>query len=76
MSNQRKNNVRTIEMTATSSLTVNLGNYNSARIEFSITKEINNDANVDMEQLKQELWNEVNTEVDNQIEDIKNAFKK
>lgn len=76
MSNQRKNNVRTTQMTATSSLTVNLGNYNSARIEFSITKEINNDANVDMEQLKQELWNEVNTEVDNQIEDIKNAFKK
>lgn len=76
MSNQRKNNVRTTQMTATSSLTVNLGNYNSARIEFSVTKEINNDANVDMEQLKQELWNEVNTEVDNQIEDIKNAFKK
>ena len=68
-------NVKTTRISATSSLTVNLGNYNSGRVEMTIEKSINNPDLVDMKKVKEELWEEVNTEVDKQIQDLRNAIK-
>lgn len=68
-------NVKTTRISATSSLTVNLGNYNSGRVEMTIEKSINNPDLVDMKKVKEELWEEVNTEVDKQIQDLRNAMK-
>lgn len=68
-------NVKTTRISATSSLTVNLGNYNSGRVEMTIEKSINNPDLVDMKKVKEELWEEVNTEVDRQIQDLRNAMK-
>ena len=70
-------NTKTKEITATSSLTINLGNYNSARIEFSVTKEIIEEGTEEeMKKVKEELWDEVNKEVDNQIAELKTVFNK
>lgn len=68
-------NVKTTRISATSSLTVNLGNYNSGRVEMTIEKTINDSSLVDLEKVKTELWDEVNQEVDNQIRDLKNSLK-
>lgn len=68
-------NVKTTRISATSSLTVNLGNYNSGRVEMTIEKSINNPDLIDMKKVKEELWEEVNTEVDKQIQDLRNAMK-
>ena len=68
--------VETTKISVTSSLTINLGNYNSGRVEMSIEKTINNPENVDIEKVKEEAWNEVNSEVDKQIADLKASISK
>lgn len=67
--------VYTSKISASSSLTVNLGNYNSARIEMTIEKTITNPSMVDIEKVKKDLWDEVNNEVDNQVMELKRSIK-
>ena len=64
------------EITATSSITINLGNYNSGKLEFSMKKVINNPEAINLEEEKAKLWEEVNNEVDKQAELLKQCFKK
>lgn len=63
------------KISATSSVTINLGNYNSARVEFTMEKVINDSTKIDLEQEKAKLWDEINREVDNQAQDIRNSLK-
>lgn len=69
-----KNAIEPIEISATSSLTINLGNYNSARLEFSIKKRINDINAINLEEEKSKLWDEVNQEVDNQVQELKKSL--
>ncbi len=63
------------KISATSSVTINLGNYNSARLEMTIEKIINRPEEIDIEVEKEKLWNEVNAEVDKQAQDVRNSLK-
>ena len=63
------------KISATSSVTINLGNYNSARVEFTMEKVINDSTKIDLEKEKAKLWDEINREVDNQAQDIRNSLK-
>lgn len=62
-------------ISATSSVTINLGNYNSARLEFTMEKTINDSSKIDLEEEKKKLWDEINLEVDKQAQDVKNSIK-
>lgn len=66
--------IETTKIIATSSFTLNLGNFNSAKIEFTMEKVINNPDNVNLEEEKAKLWNEVNDEVDKQIRAIRQSI--
>lgn len=76
MANTTKPAIAVKEITASSSLTINLGNYNSGKLEFSMTKTINKPEQIDLEAEKEALWNEVNSEVDRQAQELKNVFNK
>lgn len=65
----------TTKISATSSVTINLGNYNSARLEFTMEKVINNPEAINLEEEKAKLWDEVNAEVDKQAQDVKDSLK-
>lgn len=67
--------IEVTKISATSSITINLGNYNSARLEFTMEKRINRPEEIDIEAEKEKLWNEVNAEVDKQAQDVKNSLK-
>lgn len=67
--------IETTKISATSSLTINLGNYNSGRIEMTIERTINEPDKVNLEEEKTKLWDEVNAEVDKQIQDLRNSLK-
>lgn len=69
-------NIEVKEITATSAITINLGNFNSGKLEFSMKKVINNPEEVNLEEEKAKLWEEVNNEVDKQAELLKQCFKK
>lgn len=71
----KKQPIEYSKISATSSVTINLGNYNSARLEMTIEKVINRPELVDIEAEKEKLWNEVNAEVDKQAQDVKNSLK-
>lgn len=71
----KKQSIEYSKISATSSVTINLGNYNSARLEMTIEKVINRPELVDIEAEKEKLWNEVNAEVDKQAQDVKNSLK-
>lgn len=45
-------------------------------VEYSEDRAVPDVENIDVEQERQELWDTVNTEVDNQIADILKTFKK
>ncbi len=66
--------IETTRIIATSSFTLNLGNFNSAKVEFTMEKVINNPDNVNLEEEKEKLWNEVNDEVDKQIRAIRQSI--
>lgn len=68
--------IEVTKISATSSITVNLGNYNSARLEFTIEKRINNPEAINLEEEKAKLWDEVNAEVDKQAQDVKESLRK
>ena len=68
--------IETTKISATSSLTINLGNYNSGRVEMTIEKTINNPDKVNIEEEKAKLWDEVNSEVDKQIQDLRDSLKR
>lgn len=63
------------KISATSSATINLGNYNSARLEFTMEKVINDPSKIDIEEEKEKLWEEVNGEVDKQALLVKESLK-
>lgn len=67
--------IEVTKISATSSITVNLGNYNSAKLEFTMEKRINRPDLINLEEEKEKLWNEVNAEVDKQAQDVKNSLK-
>lgn len=70
--------MKSIEVTkisATSSVTINLGNYNSARVEMTIEKKINRPDRVNLKEEKEKLWDEVNAEVDRQAQEIRASLK-
>ncbi len=71
----KKQPIEYSKISTTSSVTINLGNYNSARLEMTIEKVINRPELVDIEAEKEKLWNEVNAEVDKQAQDVKNSLK-
>jgi len=73
---QKKPSSYVSQISATSSLTINLGNYNSGKVEFSEVKIIACDHKIDLKKEKEKLWDEVNMEVDKQIGDLKAAFTK
>ena len=68
--------IYTSQISATSSLTINLGNYNSGKVEFSEVKTIQANHPINLTQEKKKLWDEVNKEVDTQIGELKDAFTK
>ena len=67
--------IEVTKISATSSVTINLGNYNSARLEFTMEKRINNPEGINLEEEKTKLWDEVNAEVDKQAQDVRNSLK-
>ena len=67
--------ITTSKISATSSITINLGNYNSARVEFTMEKTINDESKINLEEEKEKLWNEINAEVDKQAQDIRDSLK-
>ena len=67
--------IEVTKISATSSITINLGNYNSARLEFTMEKRINNPEAINLEEEKAKLWDEVNAEVDRQAQDVRNSLK-
>lgn len=67
--------IEVTKISATSSITINLGNYNSARLEFTMEKRINNPEAINLEEEKTKLWDEVNAEVDRQAQDVRNSLK-
>ena len=71
-----KNPIETTRISATSSLTINLGNYNSGRIEMTIEKTINDPSAINLEEEKAKLWDEVNSEVDKQAQDLRESVLK
>ena len=70
-----KEPIEVSKISATSSVTINLGNYNSARVEFTMEKTINDPSKIDLEAEKAKLWDEINREVDTQAQDIRNSLK-
>ena len=67
---------KTTRIVVTSSLTVNLGNYNSGRIEMSIEKVLTGEeSDEEIAKIKNDSWDEVNFEVDKQIRDLKDSLK-
>lgn len=72
---EQKEPIVVTKISATSSVTINLGNYNSARVEFTMEKAINDASKINLEEEKEKLWNEINNEVDRQAQDIRNSLK-
>lgn len=72
---EKEKAIYTSKISATSSVTINLGNYNSGRLEMTIEKTITNPDMVDIEEEKAKLWDEVNSEVDKQAQDLRNSLK-
>lgn len=63
------------KLTCSHALTLNLGNYQSAKFEFTMEATINN-PNTNIEEVKQRLWNDVGFEIDKQASELKKSFGK
>ena len=70
----REENVSVVEIRADSSLTIEL-NKRWFKINYGETRIINNPKEVNIEEERKKLWQTVNNETDNQIQDIIDSFK-
>lgn len=62
-------------LVCTHALTLNLGNYQSGKFEFTMEATINN-PNTNIEDIKKRLWDDVSFEIDKQAAYLQKSFGK